>query len=223
MPMIGEHQELFTDKQPPRPFAELMQLFSKVQVGGEHNMADSLDIFIPWQGHSNKAEILTDFLSKFESNDEITMSNVTDQSEIFSKPGLKFWLNTIILLLLLIFALFKLNDFFIPIFKNIPPSSLHGKNIQIKYCTQLKSNPPVFAFFSNEPKLIKKNYRRFIEKKIREQYVNMLRKNLIKSRVVRNFFETSEKVKKQLSFEQFVEEYLLDIHMQNKFGSESKY
>lgn len=51
-----------------------------------------------------------------------------------------------------------------------PPASLHGKEIKINYITQLRESPPVFAFFVNDPKGIADNYKRFLEKKIRERF-----------------------------------------------------
>jgi serine/threonine protein kinase len=71
-----------------------------------------LDIYIPWQGHAYKAKILSEFLRKFDSMDEITMSDSTDQPFIFKRLSLKFWFNTFIFLLLFIFTIHKLNDFF---------------------------------------------------------------------------------------------------------------
>ena len=51
-----------------------------------------------------------------------------------------------------------------------PPASVKGREVKINYITQLKSAPIIFAFFVNEPKLIKDNYKRFLEKKIREHF-----------------------------------------------------
>jgi len=64
----------------------------------------------------------------------------------------------------------ELNDFFEPIIKSNPPAAVAGKEIKIKYCTQIKTKPPVFAFFCNHPNLIKANYRSFLEHKLREQF-----------------------------------------------------
>jgi len=64
----------------------------------------------------------------------------------------------------------ELNAFFEPIIAKTPPASVSGKEIKIKYCTQIKSKPPVFAFFCNRPELIKANYRSFLENKLREQF-----------------------------------------------------
>lgn len=64
----------------------------------------------------------------------------------------------------------ELNEFFEPIIKITPPAAVAGKEIKIKYCTQIKTQPPVFAFFCNQPKLIKSNYRLFLENKLREQF-----------------------------------------------------
>jgi GTP-binding protein len=55
--------------------------------------------------------------------------------------------------------------------KAIPPRSRSGKEIKIKYISQVKSKPPVFAFFCNEPKLIDDTYRRYLTNKIRDHYV----------------------------------------------------
>jgi GTP-binding protein len=51
-----------------------------------------------------------------------------------------------------------------------PPRSRSGKEIKIKFITQVRAKPPVFAFFCNEPKLIDDTYRRFLENKIRGRF-----------------------------------------------------
>lgn len=51
-----------------------------------------------------------------------------------------------------------------------PPSSASGKEIKIKYVTQVKSAPPVFAFFANNPTLVSTDYIRFIENRIRQHF-----------------------------------------------------
>ncbi|MEA1986160.1 MAG: ribosome biogenesis GTPase Der [Candidatus Marinimicrobia bacterium] len=56
------------------------------------------------------------------------------------------------------------------IIKRTPPHSIKGKNIKIKYITQLKTNPPLFAFFCNAPELITVKYKRFLENKLREKF-----------------------------------------------------
>ncbi|MBU1299897.1 MAG: ribosome biogenesis GTPase Der [Bacteroidetes bacterium] len=64
----------------------------------------------------------------------------------------------------------KLNNTLLEIIKRNPPSSPSGKEIKIKHVIQVKTNPPVFSFFANEPKLIQQNYIRFLENKIRENF-----------------------------------------------------
>ncbi len=54
--------------------------------------------------------------------------------------------------------------------RSFPPRSRSGKEIKIKYITQVKTKPPVFAFFCNEPKMIEENYRRYLENRIREHF-----------------------------------------------------
>ena len=64
----------------------------------------------------------------------------------------------------------RLNEFFLALIEKQTPPAVKGKEIKINYVTQVKSNPPVFAFYSNHPKLITENYQRFLENKLREQY-----------------------------------------------------
>jgi len=51
-----------------------------------------------------------------------------------------------------------------------PPRASSGKEIKIKFITQVRAKPPVFAFFCNEPKLIDDTYRRYLENKIRGHF-----------------------------------------------------
>lgn len=64
----------------------------------------------------------------------------------------------------------KLNDFILGILKERPLPIKRGVALKIKYCTQVKANPPVFKFFMNHPKELPANYRRWIEKKIRQEF-----------------------------------------------------
>ncbi|MCU7498834.1 MAG: ribosome biogenesis GTPase Der, partial [Ignavibacteria bacterium] len=51
-----------------------------------------------------------------------------------------------------------------------PPSTPTGKEIKIKYVTQVGDHYPAFLFFANEPKYIPDNYRRYIEKTLRRHF-----------------------------------------------------
>ncbi len=64
----------------------------------------------------------------------------------------------------------KLNTVILPEIERTPPSSTSGNEIKIKYITQVKVGPPVIAFFTNEPKLIQENYRRFLENILRQNF-----------------------------------------------------
>ncbi len=64
----------------------------------------------------------------------------------------------------------QLNDRILPEIDSHPPRSKSGKEIKIKFITQVRTAPPVFAFFCNEPKLVEENYIRFLENKIREHF-----------------------------------------------------
>jgi GTP-binding protein len=54
--------------------------------------------------------------------------------------------------------------------KNPPPSTHTGREVKIKYITQVGDNYPVFLFFSNYPKDIPDHYKKFLENKIREHF-----------------------------------------------------
>lgn len=54
--------------------------------------------------------------------------------------------------------------------KNPPPSTKTGKEIKIKYITQVGTHYPIFLFFSNYPKDIAEHYKRFLEKIIRKNF-----------------------------------------------------
>jgi len=64
----------------------------------------------------------------------------------------------------------EFNDFLQKIMKERPLPIKRGRALKIKYATQVKSAPPVFKFFMNMPSELPANYRRFIEKKIRERF-----------------------------------------------------
>jgi GTPase len=51
-----------------------------------------------------------------------------------------------------------------------PPRARSGKEIKIKYITQVKEKPPVFAFFCNDPRYIDDSYKRFLENRLREHF-----------------------------------------------------
>jgi GTP-binding protein len=51
-----------------------------------------------------------------------------------------------------------------------PPRSRSGKEIKIKFVTQVKIQPPVFAFFCNDPRLVDETYERFLENRLRSHF-----------------------------------------------------
>jgi GTPase len=63
-----------------------------------------------------------------------------------------------------------LNAAILPQVMDKPHASRQGKEIKINYITQVKTTPPMFAFFTNEPKLIEDRYRRFLERLLREKF-----------------------------------------------------
>ncbi|HKJ47126.1 MAG TPA: ribosome biogenesis GTPase Der [Balneolales bacterium] len=61
----------------------------------------------------------------------------------------------------------KFNKFLERILEERPLPYKRGHQLKLKYGTQVKANPPVFAFFMNRPRDIPANYRKYIESKIR--------------------------------------------------------
>jgi GTP-binding protein len=65
----------------------------------------------------------------------------------------------------------ELNDFLlVQIEKSPPPTTPSGKEVKIKYITQVGEHYPIFAFFCNYPKNVADNYKRFLEKLIRNRF-----------------------------------------------------
>lgn len=63
-----------------------------------------------------------------------------------------------------------LNKFLGEVTEHYSPPSMNRREVKISYCTQVKSNPPVIAFFTNAPKSIKSNYHSYLENQIRERF-----------------------------------------------------
>lgn len=65
----------------------------------------------------------------------------------------------------------ELNEKLLPEIEKSPPAATHtGKEVNIKYITQAKGNYPVFLFFTNYPKEIKDQYKKFLERLIRKNF-----------------------------------------------------
>ncbi len=64
----------------------------------------------------------------------------------------------------------RLNEVLLEAVKTYHPPSVRGKEIKIKYATQLPTLAPSFVLFCNYPQHIKDPYRRYLENKIRENF-----------------------------------------------------
>jgi len=64
----------------------------------------------------------------------------------------------------------KLNDVMLPHIESYPPPAYKSKYVKIKFCTQLPTPYPQFAFFCNLPQYVKDPYKRFLENKLREEF-----------------------------------------------------
>ncbi|CAM1334719.1 ribosome biogenesis GTPase Der [Tenacibaculum aestuariivivum] len=64
----------------------------------------------------------------------------------------------------------KLNETMLEILEQNPPPATKGKYIKIKYCMQLPTYTPQFAFFANLPQYVRDPYRRYLENQLRQHY-----------------------------------------------------
>jgi GTP-binding protein len=63
-----------------------------------------------------------------------------------------------------------LNETMLPIMEAYPPPQHKGKYVKVKFCTQLPTPYPSFAFFANLPQYVKEPYKRFLENKLRDNF-----------------------------------------------------
>ena len=63
-----------------------------------------------------------------------------------------------------------LNETLKPVLDKTPPPAIRGQDLRINYITQVGVEPPVFAFFCNNPKLLPESYKRFMERAIRDKF-----------------------------------------------------
>ncbi len=64
----------------------------------------------------------------------------------------------------------KLNDIMLPIIESYQPPAYKGKFVKIKFCTQLPTPYPQFAFFCNLPQYVRDPYKRYLENQLRKQF-----------------------------------------------------
>ncbi len=64
----------------------------------------------------------------------------------------------------------RLNDVVLEAVARHNPPTYRNQYLKIKYVTQVRHSPPVFAFFCNYPQGVKEPYRRYLENQIREAF-----------------------------------------------------
>lgn len=64
----------------------------------------------------------------------------------------------------------ELNEFIGKILKERALPMKRGRSLKIQYAVQVKTNPPVFKFFMNNPQELPPNYRKFIENRLRDEF-----------------------------------------------------
>lgn len=65
----------------------------------------------------------------------------------------------------------ELNNILLAEIEKTPPPATHtGREVKIKYVTQVGGHYPIFLFFANYPKQVPDHYKRFLEKQIRNHF-----------------------------------------------------
>ena len=62
-----------------------------------------------------------------------------------------------------------LNEILKDIVGKYPPPAVKGKHLKIKYATQIRHSPPLFAIFMNHPHLVPISYKRYMENQLRDK------------------------------------------------------
>jgi GTP-binding protein len=63
-----------------------------------------------------------------------------------------------------------LNDWFVKVLGDHPPPMSGGKRIKLQYISQVKSRPPTFIIFCNNPDGLPASYIRYLTSKLRENF-----------------------------------------------------
>lgn len=63
-----------------------------------------------------------------------------------------------------------LNDLLLEASRLVPAPMVKGKRLRVYYMTQVKTNPPTFVVFCNDPELMHFSYQRFLINRLRENF-----------------------------------------------------
>ena len=63
-----------------------------------------------------------------------------------------------------------LNDLLLEASRLVPAPMVKGKRLRVYYMTQVKTNPPTFVVFCNDPELMHFSYQRFLINQLRENF-----------------------------------------------------
>ena len=64
----------------------------------------------------------------------------------------------------------RINRWLAPVIDATPPPAVSGRRIKIRYMTQLKARPPLFALFGNQLDELPESYKRFLMNGLRETF-----------------------------------------------------
>ena len=63
-----------------------------------------------------------------------------------------------------------LNNWFVRVLQEHPPPLVNGRRIKLQYISQVKSRPPTFVIFCNNPDGLPSSYSRYLKSKLRENF-----------------------------------------------------
>ena len=64
----------------------------------------------------------------------------------------------------------KLNRWFEAIVQRHPPPLVQGRRLKLRYITQIKTRPPSFVCFCNQPDQVPESYKRYVINELRKQF-----------------------------------------------------
>ena len=65
----------------------------------------------------------------------------------------------------------KLNRWFAMIVERHPPPLVQGRRIKLRYITQIKTRPPSFVCFCNQPDQVPEAYKRYVINELRKEFI----------------------------------------------------
>ena len=65
----------------------------------------------------------------------------------------------------------KVKSWFAMIVERHPPPLVQGRRIKLRYITQIKTRPPSFVCFCNQPDQVPEAYKRYVINELRKEFI----------------------------------------------------